>query len=401
MCFSHTHFEFLLRYSKLITSMLKAKLFILFLILTTSLFAQDFFKENGALRFNMIYGYNLATNDIWKGHKSMNGPISGFEIGYSKFTSRSKHWERLYGTPRIGLSFQTILMNKPDTFGTCYSLLPNIEFRVITLPRSEVSAKIAIGGTYVTRLFDEKSNFDNRAISSHLNFGIEFSASYHHEISNRVELNIEGSFFHVSNGNFSIPNGGYNLFYGKAGINYFFDEVPYLKRRGTYLKSFKNKAYYTGYVSYAYRNQGTFAGYRQYSVLTLHQSVMKKINKISNIGVGLDAFYDPTSKLNYYMLYKEKELFVSDVKENEKYHVGIGLCYELMVGKLTIPMECYEYIYDLKYVINPTYVRFGLKYNIFKKFFVGGFVKGGFDKSMKFESAYMEFATGWSIYRNR
>lgn len=357
---------------------------------------QTMLKDNGALRFNTIAGYNIASNEIWKTKQSMNGIIGGFEIGYSNITSRNESWHKVFGTPRIGVTLQTLFMNKPDTFGTCISLLPNIEIRLLTWPNSELSGKIAIGGTYCTRKFNNSSNFDNRAISSPLNFGLEFSAVYHHEITQKLELNLEASFFHVSNGSFSLPNGGYNVVYGKAGINYFFNEVPYLKRRGTFLKSYNEKPYYSFHASFAYREQGTYWNQREYPVYTVHQSIMKKLNKIHAVGVGLDGFYDASHKLDFN---PDAMLFVSDVKESEKYHVAIGGCYELVVGRMSIPIEAYHYIWNLKIVRNATYLRFGVKYNVWKNLFVGGFVKGGFGQNSKFESAFMEMATGWSFHR--
>lgn len=379
---------------------MKTKVLILFSLyfIINSTSAQNSLREDGSVRFNIISGYNFASNDIWKTHQSMNGPIGGFEIGYSHFTSRKEKWHRILGTPRVGISFQTIFMNKPDTFGKCISLMPHIEIRMFTWPKSEISGKIAIGATYCSKEFNNNVNFDNRAVSSPINFGLEFSAIYHRELTDKIEMNLEASFHHISNGSLSLPNGGYNILYGKAGINYFFDEVPYLKRRGTYLKSYGDKFYYSYYFAGSYRQQGTYWNDRSYPVFTLHQAMMKRINKISTFGIALDAFYDASLKLGYD---PNSKMMVSQVQESDKYNYALGLCYLLDIGKLSFPFEAYHYVYNLSLVHNPYYIRFGVKYQVGKNLFIGSFVKGGLNSTgSSFESAFMEFAIGWSFFRN-
>ena len=90
-------------------------------------------------------------------------------------------------------------------------------------------------------------------------------------------------------------------------------------------------------------------------------------------------------------------VFVSDVKESEKFACAVGICYELRIDKLTVPFEVYQYVYDLKMIKDVYYIRFGLKYNPWKNLFLGCFVKGGPNSSGAFVSSFMEVATGWSF----
>ena len=378
-------------------------IFLIFLsTLSNFLLAQNIW-ENAAISFNGISGYSFAPNNIDQNHAnnilnkyyenySLDGLVSGFEIGIVKQVNGKKQWHDTWGMPRIGLNVQSIFMNKPDTFGYHVSLLPSVELRFLKWPNAELSGKVAIGAAYASKGFDRQTNFDNRAVGSPINFALEVAGVYHHKITSKVDLNVELGYYHLSNGSFKMPNGGFNIYYTKLGINYFFNQTPYSKRTEHNFDIENKKIYHTGYLAFAYREQGTFNYQRQYPVFTFHNALMKPINKVYSLGIGLDLFYDATQAL----LYNEK-LLPSNIKESNKYLVAIGFCNELRIGKLGLPLEAYRYIYDLDIVKQATYIRFGLSYYPIKRFYMCCYFKGSINKYNTLESDFMEFAFGYSI----
>jgi hypothetical protein len=255
---------------------------------------------------------------------------------------------------------------------------------------SNLSGKIGIGGAYASKSFKFSSNFDNRAVSLPLNFALEVGAVLNKKITNKLEFNFELGYFHLSNGSFQMPNGGFNIYYSKTGLSYFFNQTPLNK---TLKNNFtlKNKTtYYTTYMAGAYREQGTFAYRRQFPIFIFHNAIMKPFNKVYNYGFGIDLFYDATQRL-----IDEPDLLVSDVKESDKWNAALGFCNELNIGKLAIPLDFYHYVYDLNVVKQKYYIRFGLTYYPYKKLFVGCYFKGSINKYKSLESDFMEFALGW------
>ncbi len=192
-----------------------------------------------------------------------------------------------------------------------------------------------------------------------------------------------------------MPNGGINIYYLKGGVSYFFNETPYAKMKPYDLALTNKKVFYTTYLAGAYREQGTFAYRNQFPIFTFHQAVMKPLNKIYNIGIGADLFYDASQALA-----DEPELIPSQVNEGDKLLAALGICNELSIGKLAIPLEFYYYIYDLSVIKRPVYVRFGLTYFPHKKLFVGCYFKGSNNKYNTLGSDFMEFALGWRFRRN-
>lgn len=371
-----------------------AVFYIVFQIIVTCQ-GQQISHNNYGIGLSLINGYNVAPNRIHTTGESMDGIVTGFQLDFLKQVNGIKNWHQTYGMPRIGVSFRTIFMNKPDTFGINYSFLPFVQFRLLKHNNSEFSGKLGLGGAYVTKNFKRLTNFDNRSISTPINFAVEFAAIYNRKISKQLDLNLEIGYFHTSNGSFMMPNGGLNIYYLKGGMTYFFNETPYDKMTPYDIELKKKKLFYTTYLAGAYREQGTFAYRRQYPIFSYHQAVMKPLNKIFNIGIGADLFYDATNALT-----DEPELIPSQVKESDKWLAAVGFCNELNIGKLAIPLEFYYYVYDFDKIKRPLYVRFGLTYFPYKKLFVGCYFKGSNNKYNTLGSDFMEFALGWRFRKS-
>jgi hypothetical protein len=351
----------------------------------------QYFKNNNiAIGVSTLLGYSRPPNHITVNGEDLRGYVDGFQLNILKQVNGKKEWHKSYGMPRVGLSLQTIFMNKPDKFGVSISLLPSFQLRFLKFKNSELSGKLELGGSFVTKTFKFATNFDNRAISLPINFAVGVAAIYNHKISKHLDLNLELGYFHISNGSIMVPNGGMNIFNLKTGISYFFNETPYLLRTKSDFKLPNKNIYYTAYFAGSYRELGTFRYRKQFPTFTLHQAVMKPINKVINFGLGFDIFYDASQ-----FLFEDTLTLVSQVKESDKILAGIGICGEINFGKLAFPLEFYKYIYDLDIVKKPVYLRFGLTYYPYKGLYTGCYFKGSNNKFNTFGSDFMEIVLGW------
>lgn len=347
-------------------------------------------KPNMGVHLGFFSGFSFAPNKIDKTGESMDGFANGFNLGIHKQVNGSKDWHNTFGNPRVGINVQTVFMNKPDTFGFHISVLPFVQIRFKKWPNADIGGKIALGGAYVNKTFKRATNFDNRATAMPLNFALEVGLIYNHKISKHTDLNAELGYFHLSNGSFMMPNGGFNIYYLKTGITYFINNQPFEKRLLPNLNTPNKKWYYATYVAGGYREQGTFAYRRRFPIFAYHQAYMKPINKIYNLGFGLDVFYDATQRL-----IDEPLLKVTDVKEADKWNAAFGFCNEITIGKLAVPLHFYHYFYDLNVVKQRYYLRFGLTYYPSKKIYLGCYFKGSVNKYKSLESDFMEFALGY------
>ena len=363
--------------------------YIIFLINYT--FCQGIESKIG-LNGSKMQGYSFAPNNVYKTGLSLNGTVYGFDIGITKQVNGKKQWQKDLGNPRFGLNVQTILMNKPDTFGFNVSLLPWVQIPLIKYNKGEIVGKIGIGLAYASEAFNRKKNFDNRAVSSPINFALEFGLVLNQMLTKKIDFNAELGYYHLSNGSFRIPNGGFNIYFIKTGLSYFISGNPYANRIKINKKIEHKKIYYSAFTAFGYREFGTFALIHQFPVFTIHQALYKPINKLYNLGIGFDLFYDATNALRV-----NENLMVSDVPEADKILLAVGICNEFTFGKLALPLEIYNYFSFVKRIENKNYLRFGLTYYANKKMFFGCYFKGSIANSKSLESDFMEFAIGYKF----
>jgi len=354
------------------------------------------FAQNTSDKFyslNYVWAYNFAPNKSQLNDASLDGYVRGIEISMGKLASGAE-WSEAYGYPRIGLTLQFVQMNKPDTFGYCFSFVPNFELRLFDLAKSEINLKFGYGVSLVTKKFDITNNFDNRAISFPLNFATSLGIFYHGKIDDNADINLGIGLHHVSNGSFKIPNGGFNMIQTYLGFNYFLNQCPYNNKKKNNLKIENKDIYIQTYVAVSVREQGTFARIRSYPVATISNSILIRLNQLYSVGIGIDGFYDATQALIGNQTFR-----YSDVSEKEKFNAAIGFNQQFEVGKLFVPLHVYRYIYDLAVVKQPNYIRFGLGYNFSKNFITGVFFKGSFNGYKKLESDFMEISLGYRFFR--
>jgi 3-dehydroquinate synthetase len=79
----------------------------------------------------------------------------------------------------------------------------------------------------------------------------------------------------------------------------------------------------------------------------------------------------------------------------EKYLMAIGISQRFSVGKFFLPFGVYTYFMPLNFIKEPVYIRFGLGYNLGKKWFIGSFFKGTINSKGQLKSDFMEWSLGY------
>ncbi len=336
-----------------------------------------------------VYGYHFATNTIYKTGASLNGPIKGIELGIGKSGIGNANYQEIYGAQKAMLNFRFIELNNKDTFGYAFSLLPSIHLPLSISKNQALRVKVSYGLTFNTQQFNKETNFDNRAISSPLNFGLDLGLDWELRIAKRQYLYLSPGIFHISNGSFKMPNGGINLVYLKAGfgLNQGLANSDLKKHSYSLDKKLWN---YWIYGFATHREFNYFANLDRFWVFGLNQNLTYQINHLYAIGLGADLHYDATQSLT-----NADGKRVYQVKEHEKYLFAIGLSQQFTLGKIFLPVGVYTYLVPLSFIKEPVYIRFGLGYHFTKHWFVGSFFKGTVNNKGQLKSDFMEWSLGY------
>lgn len=338
---------------------------------------------------NALSGYHVASNPIAKTGMSLSGFTHGFSVSIHKYGLNNHSFTKTYGAPKIGFTCKFLQLNNTDTFGFCLGLIPTYDLPVIKGEKASLSARIGYGLNINNRQYHQQKNFDNRAISSALNFGFDIGACIQLYVNKYIEAEFFTGLYHVSNGSLKMPNGGINVIYGSAGITYFPHGISSNKNLKPNYALKEKKWNYHLQLATGYRELGYFDYLTQFWVASIGQQYLYSCNSLYSLGIGLDGFYDATQALLY-----EPKLRVRDVKENQKFLLAMGISQRFEIGKIFLPIGIYHYLAPMKHIKEPIYIRFGMGYQFHPKWFSGLFFKGTINQKQQLQSDFMEWTLG-------
>lgn len=306
------------------------KLFLTFIFLSflQYSFSQKMRYSNLHLNADYHYGFLLPEYNLF--NYLTNDAIRGVEINLTKDLKGDKLWERVYHYPSVGLSFYYGSLGNDSVFGRLSTVYPYIYFPLIQKNHFQLSYKLGVGPSYVTKKFDLETNYYNIAIASHFNIWFRSALDFKYQISNVFSVSTGTAFGHFSNANLAEPNLGLNFwtFYAGADVNISKqteknkDIIPGFKKKnefafivacgGKHTRRFAPKSYFAGSLSGEYRRILAYKG---------------------ALGLGADVFYDAS-------IPDEMKLAgISDVKNIYKVKTGFHTSQELIVGKLSLIIQ--------------------------------------------------------------
>jgi hypothetical protein len=357
------------------------------------LLAQSAEGRGRGIEASGLVGYHFASNNVYKTGMSLNGISYGLDLSLVQTGILKAGFTEVYGKPRMALTCRMVKMNNTDTFGYSMAVLPSYELPILQGSRFNLASKVCYGINFNTKQYSKEKNFDNRAIVSPINFGLDIGLRANVRIGSLAQLNVGAGLYHVSNGSIKMPNGGINIIYGQIGYSYFAYGLPNnWKQKTQYNKGINPHFEYSVYGLVSHRELGYFDYLTRFWIAGLSQQLTYKFNHLYSLGIGLDGYYDATQPLLY-----NSHLKVYDIEEKDKYYLALGLYQRFDIGKLFLPFGVYHYVYNMNNVQEPLYVKFGLGFKPGKHVFYGLFFKGTINKKQQLQSDFMELSFGYRL----
>lgn len=209
-------------------------------------------------------------------------------------------------------------------------VFPFVQTYLIRKKRFQLTHQFGIGLGYATKKFDINSNYENISIGSHLNIHFNVKLGTKIKLSDKLSLNSGLSFSHFSNANMAEPNLGINLFTAYAGFNYALGEQTEFKKLeidkhitqhefafiyaagGKHTRALQLNAYFTSSISTEYK----FHWKRKF-----------------HVGVGLDLFYDSSTKVE--MISSNSEVYkpIYDLRS------GVHISQEIVYNRFSFILQ--------------------------------------------------------------
>ncbi|NVO86548.1 acyloxyacyl hydrolase [Hymenobacter terrestris] len=294
-------------------------------------------------------------------HLAVSHP-TGVELNVQRQTNGSAPWHAWYRYPKIGLALTYYDYHNP-TLGRSYAAGFYLNKSFWRSRRTELNFRIGTGVGYFPERFDQATNHKNNIISSRLNATIQARLEYDIALTEQFGLLLGLGLNHYSNGATTKPNFGINLPTVLVGINYH-QQRPF-RPLGQPPEPMPED------VGRNFLNVSTSAGWKQWSqsdnqsylVNSITLAAGRRINRKSNLVVGLEGFYDRSLNAQQRDSARTTDR-LTDVKK-----AGAYVGHELLFGRLAFVSHLGFYVYN-PYKSNKFYYeRLGLKYHFTPRVF--------------------------------
>jgi len=339
--------------------------------------------------FEPFAGYHFAPNRIEKTGESMNRFCYGADLVLDKSEWIPQSLINSHGSPTFGFRLRAAGIRPLDTFGYSFAIMPQLEQPVFKWKKIPCLFRLAYGVYGNTKVYDFESNFDNRAISSYVNFGVDFAGGFSIRSGNNNELRVFTGLYHVSNGSMKMSNGGINLIYLSLGYRFSnqnkLDQF-YASRSNS--KLHENYRYYLQILPFiANREIGYIQNIQRFWISGVTTAFYKKVNSWYSLGLGADFFLDASPVIK-----SKDSVIASTVHIGQRAFYALGIHQQYEFGRWFFPLGIHHYLNN---TAEPVYIRFGLGYSAKSGFTTGCFFKGTLNSSGKLNSDFMEWSLGY------
>lgn len=338
---------------------------------------------------------NSLGGRILKHSKSFTAPIpplsTVLEANLLWQTYGKKDWHQRRRYPMVGLGMTFTDYGYSNIFGYCVGLYPNIEIPIVRYKNFEWTFRIGNGISYVTKKHQEGPEGDtiNNAISTHINdFGI-FMTDLRYRVNKHWDVQAGANFTHISNGLYSEPNLGINMYGMHVGLRYFpvnsrpavvAREVPQLKSRWL-LQMRAGIAF----------NQSRSPGNPELPDYLGSLYASKRWKSKNKLFFGTDFSYHESNyqALRYWQIYKGQEW-------DQSWYGAFFAGNEFLVGRVGIMLQVGYYYHQIYLKQDPIYEKLGGNLYLVQR--EKGFMKelfiSAFLKTHRMTAELIEFGVG-------
>ena len=280
---------------------------------------------------------------------------TGFGVNLQRQTTGAAPWHGWYKFPKVGVALTYYDFHNP-VLGYVFAASPYISKTFSRGPKHDFSFRLGAGLAYLTNPYNQETNHKNTIASSALNATLQFRFEYDYALTPHLGLLAGVGLNHFSNGATTKPNFGVNLPSVVLGLNYHQQRpVPFANAN----------APAPAEVGHLFYNVSTSLGFKQrtegdkqkYFVNSVTAAVGRRMNRKSNLLLGVEGFYDRSLKATL------EDTTRAGGKQPDVKKAGVFLGHELLFGRLAFVSHLGFYVYAPYKSSTAYYERLGLKYH--------------------------------------
>ena len=285
----------------------------------------------------------------------VNSHPTGFEVNVQRQTTGAAPWHAWYKYPKVGLAVTYYDFHNP-VLGYVLAASPYLSKSFSRGPKHDFSFRMGAGLAYLTNPYDRETNHKNTIVSSALNATLQMRFEYDYALAPHLGLLVGLGLNHYSNGATSKPNFGVNLPSVVLGLNYHEQRpAPQANALTSALTEAEQRRFFNVSASIGYK-QRTESDRRKYLANSVTAAVGRRVNRKSNLLLGIEGFYDRSLKATL------EDTTRAGVKQPDVKKLGVFAGHELLFGQLAFVSHLGFYGYAPYKSSTIFYERLGLKY---------------------------------------
>jgi len=334
-------------------------LFSIFFFFTLLSYSQEKNCHDTSLTRSSI-NFNVNTGTLLPHEKFLNplkkGIVKSYEFSYSIKAFNGKEWHRYYSYPEVGISYMYMNLGYKKVLGYSHSIYPYIVFPLTKQDKAiSVSLRTALGLSYINKTYDSLSNYENVAISSHINYIATLGVILNYRLTKNLSASIGVNAFHYSNGAIKNPNYGLNILTAGCGAHYNFYKENKYPKVPILLKN--ENARWLAILSVGTKEVKKPGG-PKYGVGSLSIEYSRPFKTLLRYGLAFDYMYDASTFVHF----REDSIqYHSQMKASKLGICGIG---EMSLYRLSIFWGLGVYLFNKDKQVDPIYQRIGLRYRL-------------------------------------
>ena len=286
---------------------------------------------------------------------------TGFELNLQRQTTGAAPWHGWYQFPKVGVALTYYDFHNP-VLGYVFAASPYVNKSISRGARHDFSFRLGAGLAYLTNPYDRYANHKNTIASSSLNATIQARLEYDYALTPHLGLLLGLGLNHYSNGATTKPNFGVNLPSVVLGLNYH-EQRPAPHVNADAPAPVDVGRYFINLSASLGSKQRTESDRQKYLVNSLTAALGRRVNRKSNLLLGVEGFYDRSLKATL------ADTTRAGLPQPKVLKAGAFLGHELLFDRLAFVSHLGFYVYEPYKSATFYYERLGLKYHFTRLLF--------------------------------
>ncbi|WP_176955953.1 acyloxyacyl hydrolase [Catalinimonas alkaloidigena] len=313
------------------------------------------FAYDAQAYYGAIFRYQRHTQQVLFTH-----PYS-LEVTVNRLPTGRHDWERMYGGPTVGVTLSYTHFGTAHELGRAVGATTQFRVPLRRFRHGWLEADPGLGVVYGNRPYDRETNPYQKAYSTHFSVLLRGNLNYYHTLADRWALVASLAFRHFSNGAMRNPNNGMNYPLVGVGVRYqpHGALVPIRPEPPTTPVEKTWHLHLAGAIAW---KQVTFGTPRK-AVYQGNLMLMHRLGRYASLTLGTDLIHDPTFDRDYAARLQE-------IKNTDPWKAGVTVGGEMHIGTLGVLAQMGLMAYDPHLFNGRLYQRFGLRYQLTRRWFV-------------------------------